>query len=268
MSLSVQHDTKRNTDIICKNCGTNGHIYRDCPYPIKSFGVICYKYVNNKIYYIMIQRKNSLAFMEFIKGNYKSNDLDTVKWLINSMTKDEQSLLHVKTFDSIWETIWLQSNNKNTKEYTDAKTNFDSLQRSNTLHTILDTTTEYIEESEWGFPKGRKKQHENDIDCAMREFTEETQFDIKKVEFLKIEPFSEIFYGTNNVLYCHTYYIAELTTNMNIPEFNTSCIQQVREIRDIQWMTYNDVIKHINKHNTERLELFKKVNNTILQYKI
>jgi 8-oxo-dGTP pyrophosphatase MutT (NUDIX family) len=30
-------------------------------------------------------------------------------------------------------------------------------------------------EPEWSFPKGRRKIKENDLDCAVREFCEETQ---------------------------------------------------------------------------------------------
>ena len=34
----------------CRNCGQIGHVHKDCPHPITSFGVICYRITpNNKI---------------------------------------------------------------------------------------------------------------------------------------------------------------------------------------------------------------------------
>ena len=256
--------SKNKTEIVCKNCNSIGHTYRECPYPICSYGIICYSVINNEIYYLMIQRKNSLSFMEFIKGNYKTMDICKITKLIQSMTKDEQNILDCNNFDLIWEKIWFQSNNKNTKEYIDAKTNFDILLNKNILKEILRNNIKYITESEWGFPKGRKKQNEKDIECSLREFTEETQYKPDDIKVLDYNfPYNEIFFGTNKILYKHTYYIAEFIGNMEIPKFNKQCMQQIREIRDVKWMSKTDVINHINPHNIERIELFKNIHNNL-----
>ena len=93
--------------IICKNCNSMGHTYRDCPHPISSYGIICFTVIANEIHYLMIQRKNSLSFMEFIKGNYKSMDFSKINTLIQSMTIEEQNILNCDNFDIIWEKIYL-----------------------------------------------------------------------------------------------------------------------------------------------------------------
>ena len=64
---------------LCRNCGLTGHIYKNCPHPIMSFGVICYKIEDNETKFLMIQRKDSLSFMEFIRGKYELINLDYVK---------------------------------------------------------------------------------------------------------------------------------------------------------------------------------------------
>ena len=50
----------------CNNCGNEGHYYRECRYPILSYGIILYddsEKENIKI--VLIERKNSLSYIEF-----------------------------------------------------------------------------------------------------------------------------------------------------------------------------------------------------------
>ena len=89
----------------CRNCGINGHLYKDCIHPIMSFGIICYKINNNKIEYLMIQRKDSLSFMEFIRGKYSINNEEYIEELINNMTENEKELISSGDFDKIKEEI-------------------------------------------------------------------------------------------------------------------------------------------------------------------
>ena len=83
----------------CRNCGLNGHLYKDCPHPIMSFGIICYKIINNEIKYIMIQRKDSLSFMEFVRGKYNIEDDKYIIKLIEYMTDSEKKLLLTNSFE-------------------------------------------------------------------------------------------------------------------------------------------------------------------------
>ena len=46
-----------------------------------------------------------------------------------------------------------------------------------------------------GISKGRKKQNEKDIECSLREFTEETQFKAEDIKILDYNnPYNEIFF--------------------------------------------------------------------------
>jgi hypothetical protein len=42
---------------------------------------------DGEINFLMIQRKDSLSFMEFIRGKYNTNDIVYIKNLIHSMTQ-------------------------------------------------------------------------------------------------------------------------------------------------------------------------------------
>jgi len=254
----------------CRNCGINGHLYKDCVRPIMSFGVICYKIDNGIIKYLMIQRKDSLSFMEFIRGKYNTNDIRYLKKLLNCMTSNERQLLRTKSFDEIWVYAWYQNNTthiKQTAEYIDSKQKFDTLLVTNILKRLLENSFTTNIEQEWGFPKGRRKLKERDFDCAVREFCEETRLKSEDIEVLdQVVPFEEIFFGTNNILYKHTYYLAKMKSMDKNVILDYNCVEQMREVRALKWFTYEETINHIKKHNVERQKIIENANNIILNF--
>ena len=254
----------------CRNCGINGHLYKDCVRPIMSFGVICYKIDNGIIKYLMIQRKDSLSFMEFIRGKYNTNDIRYLKKLLNCMTSNERQLLRTKSFDEIWVYAWYQNNTihiKQTAEYIDSKQKFDTLLVTNILKRLLENSFTTNIEQEWGFPKGRRKLKERDFDCAVREFCEETRLKSEDIEVLdQVVPFEEIFFGTNNILYKHTYYLAKMKSMDKNVILDYNCVEQMREVRALKWFTYEETINHIKKHNVERQKIIENANSIILGF--
>ncbi len=254
----------------CRNCGLNGHIYKNCPHPIISFGIICYKFEGNEVKYLMIQRKDSLSFMEFIRGKYDTSNIEYIKKLLLNMTITERNMILNNKFEDIWNYVWLSNENsinKNNKEFINSKIKFYTLNENNFLRNYIISIKNIYNEQEWGFPKGRRKMRETDIDCAVREFYEETRIKKEDLNLITdIIPFEEIFFGTNDVMYKHLYYIAKLDNiDVNV-KIDNDCMEQVREIRAIKWYNYNDVISHIKIYNTERIELFKFANKKIMEY--
>ena len=253
----------------CRNCGLNGHLYKDCLHHIMSFCIICYKIIDNNVKYIMIQRKDSLSFMEFVRGKYNVEDYEYLKQLFEYMTDNEKKMILNNSFDNIWNYTWSQNthnNFKQTKEYIDSKNKFDNIINTSyfkNLISLKNYKNNYTEQ-EWGFPKGRKKIKESDIDCAIREFCEETQLYKDDIQIdSKIIPFQEIFFGTNNILYKHVYYIAKIVKEDAKILLDNNCMEQIREVRALKWFTYNEVLDHIKNHNIERIKIFKKAHNII-----
>ena len=57
----------------CNNCGNFGHIYKHCRHPILSYGIILYDdSIPDNIKIVMIERKDSISYIEFLRGKYKS----------------------------------------------------------------------------------------------------------------------------------------------------------------------------------------------------
>lgn len=272
---SLHHaEKKKSTPQTCRNCGIDGHLHKDCPHPIMSFGIICYRKIGDQLQYLMIQRKDSLSFMEFIRGKYKPEQVEYLKQLISCMTQNERDAIMKKPFEELWNHVWYQPTiPKHTTEFLEAKRKFDTLrngflwsQSFVTLADLVRTSPSPYYEPEWGFPKGRRRLREDDIDCAVREFSEETGCKPSDIQIDRsYPPFEEIFFGTNHVLYRHVYYIAQfVSSHSNGLEVDPSNINQAREVRAIRWFTFEQAMEHIRTHNRERKELFLQAHTKII----
>lgn len=282
------HYTKnhKRTNVLCANCGCMGHIYKNCNHPIISYGVICYKLVYdealNGIYpkFLMVQRKDSLHYVEFIRGKYNVKAKTYIMDMFTLMTNDERQAIATHTFETLWQTLWCKSISDDSKsfskEYKDAYEKFNMLKKGYFIRNkndlsffnidyILTSTQSKYNETEWGFPKGRRNINEGDISCAFREFREETGLSSNSIKLCPyIKPLEEVFSGSNKVRYKHVYYIAKMNDDIEVV-INPLNKQQCKEIRNIQWFNYNDAQNKIRDTNVERKELFRRLNQIIIK---
>jgi len=260
----------------CTNCGLSGHVFRNCLSPVTSYGLIAVRYMkdnnvsslfskattisngNDSIQFLLIQRKDSLAFVEFIRGKYNPYEDDYLGRLLRGMTQDEQALLLSKSFDELWHSVWGESSSvkshKNDYETSDKK----FLIIKDQLPELIKNNPAKWTEPEWGFPKGRRNPHESDLNCAIREFQEETG--LKRSDFTIIQntyPISETFFGSNQVHYCHKYYIAVCNTSVEV-EMNMENPHMAREIGAIKWCTLDEATTKIRPDNVEKREILLK----------
>lgn len=283
---SYKHFKGNKLDIHCANCGGIGHVYRNCNYPVTSYGVICFRLKTDKetncIYpeYLMVQRKDSLNYVEFIRGKYNLENRIYILKMFSHMTKEEREEIRIKDFTYIWKKLWRVSDCTHFKqEFDDSKAKFDMLKNGYYLETldegtihfdmnyILDHSSSTLVEPEWGFPKGRRNINESDMHCALREFSEETSIKLKFVNMCRVKPFDEVFTGTNKVRYRHVYYLAccKSTNDKWMFSANVQKKFDVSEIKNVKWFRYLDGLKMIRDQNTERKQLFERVNQLILK---
>jgi 8-oxo-dGTP pyrophosphatase MutT (NUDIX family) len=260
----------------CTNCGLSGHVFRNCLSPVTSYGIIAIRYMNDKanislfsknstlnngadsIQFLLIQRKDSLAFVEFIRGKYTPYEDEYLGRLLRGMTQKEQTNILSCTFEELWNSVWGETSTAKSH-----KNDFDSSEKK--YSTIKHRLSELIAanpskwvEPEWGFPKGRRNPHESDINCAIREFQEETG--LKRQEFTIIQntmPISETFFGSNQVHYCHKYNIAVCNKSVEV-EMNVNNPHMAREIGAIQWCSLDEAISKIRPDNVEKREILLK----------
>jgi 8-oxo-dGTP pyrophosphatase MutT (NUDIX family) len=271
--------------IYCANCGGVGHIYKNCNHPITSYGVICCRVYREKEtsmpipQYLMVQRKDSLSYVEFIRGKYSIEKRSYIMKLVSNMTDAERNALRTESFDVLWRDLWQADECKAyQREYAEAKNKFELIRRGYIISNdssqvyfnidhIINNTVSCLEEAEWGFPKGRRNINEHDFACAVREFKEETGIHPKSIRVLRNQkPFEEVFSGSNKIRYKHIYYLAISFTNNSICHnnlFNPNNKVQSREIKDVKWFTYDQAQLKIRCYNVERKELFRRVHQVI-----
>lgn len=101
--------TKKNNyyNVICQNCGDKGHHIKDCINLVTSLGIILYRFIGPTIQYLAVCRKNTIGFVEFIRGKYAINDTAYIQQLFNVMTEHEITLITDKEFEFLWEFLWM-----------------------------------------------------------------------------------------------------------------------------------------------------------------
>ena len=77
----------------CNNCGKTGHTFQNCKKPIISSGIISFKIINGIKKYLMICRKDSLGFVDFMRGKYNITNTQHILNLINEMTTTEKDMI-------------------------------------------------------------------------------------------------------------------------------------------------------------------------------
>jgi len=285
----------------CTNCNKKGHVYKNCLEPIISNGIIgiyidnfdlenfddLEKYISLNLYpslrlkkntnfeyknlcnenpnikFLMIQRKNSLGYLEFIRGRYDETNNQNINYIFEQMTQNEIHDILNKDFDFLWNDLWDVNNIKNKnhyKEYMTSRQKFYEL-KLNKSDIINNLKPKYLY-NEWGFPKGRRELYESDIICAIREFEEETN--IKENMYNLFESCSKIkenLVGTNGINYLHNYFLAILNTDQinNIDTTN-------REIGNIKVMSYNECIENIRPYHLNKLKIINVLYELICLY--
>jgi 8-oxo-dGTP pyrophosphatase MutT (NUDIX family) len=256
----------------CNNCGKQGHSFHQCKLPITSYGVIVFRSSDYGAQFLMIRRKDSFGYIDFIRGKYSPYNIYQIQNIINEMSISEKERILTEPFDTLWRQMWgdvLSNQYKNEEQISCKKM---ELIRTGviinneliTLKDLIDKSTTRWEETEWEFPKGRRNFKEKDLECALREFEEETGILSSKITVVEnVLPFEEIFIGTNHKSYKHKYFLSY----MNEPEEYLNNFQ-ITEVSKIEWKTINQCLEAIRPYNLEKKELIININKVLQEYRL
>lgn len=304
-------DKGRYSKIRCTNCGKLGHTHSVCRAPITSYGVLAlsinpetqdelYELINymssithleqnvsincdnlhilenftkykSNIKTLLIRRKHSLGYTEFVRGRYAHTNPNHIAFLFKQMTPDEIEIIKTRDFDYLWTDIWaIRTHIIKNDDYMAALEKYQKL-RDDAPIKLIDFIKNIAPDNlcpEWGLPKGRREKDEPDIKCAVREFEEETGYSHNDyILFGNIEPLVENLIGTNGLKYRHIYYVALLTTNTS-PHRDENVATQRQEIGDIGLFDIDTSIQKIRNYHTERRNILFSTSMNIMNFLI
>jgi 8-oxo-dGTP pyrophosphatase MutT (NUDIX family) len=281
--------------IQCANCSQLGHTSKNCLQPITSYGVLVFRIksgpvteqvllagvpgtlesAHQQIEYFMIQRRDSIGFVEIMRGKYKLNDLDYIQQQIAGTTQKERTALLSQPFESLWEALWgapQHGSHSYRHEKEAARAKLEQLRSGSpsTLSKLINSAPPAWDTPEWGFPKGRKELNESEYACAMREMWEET--DLKESDLVPlrgIDPMVESFQGSNNVKYVHKYFLAYAPAGVGerpYAEVAAGNPHVQREIGDLAWKSFADAVRLIRPEAKEKREMLLRVHTLLRNY--
>lgn len=77
--------------IYCNNCGKPGHTFHQCKGPITSIGIIAFRIVDGEYQYLMIRRRDTLGYIDFMRGKYSVSNRPYILNMLKQMTRQEKS---------------------------------------------------------------------------------------------------------------------------------------------------------------------------------
>lgn len=282
----------------CSNCGQVGHNFRHCIAPVTSHGVIVFRVQGiwnpiqvlaqdenaitgfenaNKLQFLLIQRRDSLGFVEMMRGKYQLSDYRYISTQMKGMTKKERERFLNMSFQDLWSELWgvdsTSTQYKSEKE--NSRLKFEALREQGlindkgekkTLGEIFDQLGPGWETPEYGFPKGRRDLNETERDCALRELWEETGISSNQIKVIEnSDPIQETFFGSNNVHYCHKYLIAYLKPNVEV-KYDPTNEHMKQEIGDIGWYTLEEALEKIRPENVEKREVLLRAQSLLRNF--
>lgn len=283
----MQQAYKSRQILFCINCSEPGHISKQCSKPIVSYGCIAFRVsdwnqiddilrgsetIRSPIQYLMIQRRDSIGFVDFMRGKYKIGDNDYIVTQIEGMTRDERDRLVNKPFDALWDDLWglpQEGFHAYKAERENARQKLEALRAGTpSLAQIVDSIPVVYSTPEWGFPKGRRDMHESEYTCAIREFYEETNLSERDILPIRnMAPLCETFMGSNSIQYSHKYFMAYVRPDSAaqvamVPESVNP--HMTREIGDIRWCSFEEATALIRPAHVEKQMVLKQA-DTILR---
>jgi 8-oxo-dGTP pyrophosphatase MutT (NUDIX family) len=221
----------------------------------------------------MLRRKDSFGYIDFVRGKYSPYNIYQIQNIVDEMSNSEKERILTKPFEELWKNMWGETANVNQfkSEETSSAKKMEIIRNGVNVNDTVITLKNMIEksatnwvETEWEFPKGRRNHKEKDLECALREFEEETGISQTKITVIEnVLPFEEIYIGTNHKSYKHKYFLAY---SNDLKDFLDNF--QVTEVSKLDWKTIDECLESIRPYNLEKRKLIVNINKVLQEYRL
>jgi len=198
---------------------------------------------------VLVRGRYSYEYGEFVHGRYSRKNSKTVTALLDAMSINERLDIYSLDFGQMWYRIWLTTKhpelyNRKCAKFQSAWMRVDSGKVLREL--IQESCTDPRAQQQrnggvrWEFPRGRRKSsQEPDINCAVREFLEESG--IEKRDYQILPNFQrKVSFVHMGVRYVTLYYAA-IARRFIQPCVDLRTLDQVAEVSEVRWMDIEQI---------------------------
>jgi ADP-ribose pyrophosphatase YjhB (NUDIX family) len=171
--------------------------------------------------------------------------------------EERNALLHIcemrEGYSEVFQKLWAETmfHDKSGSEYPSALLRF--MARKDYIRDMLLHTQPIFPFGIWGFAKGTPNTNEDDLNCALREMTEETNIRPEDVTLLSIPKQHERFKR-----WCYTYFVA----NVNV-SVKHEIIPGTSEISEVRWCSLSEALHLIPDIMEEKKALLINLHKTM-----
>ncbi len=243
------------------------------PQIITSYGIILFTdYGGTKLpEFLLYRRRDTFEYIDFLRGGWHSED--ALPHLFSMMTPEERDRLGKYSLRELWDDLWVEHECKIYKDgFIRAKRKYDTV--ADKIADILSRTESRLSQPPMGWPKGKKNvTREDPIDCAVREFVEETRIDLTRDNVWSDMPYIENFRGGNGRQYRTYYYVAYIPyPQMPVPIATPQCIRKStisEEAAELHWLGFLEACSQLNyKRQVLLTKILERINNEHEAYRL
>lgn len=211
-----------------------------------SYGIVVYTYDKDEIKFLMTLRRDTFCYECLIRGIYNSREI--LEDYISHITREERDRILNYHFDMLWKDLWVSTKRRLYRvEYKKAKEKFE---RNYDIIMTLVKSMVVFDNVLWEFPKGKITSEETTLQCALREFEEETNLNKHDIIYIKqAGTYEDYFIGNDGRKYQSVYYLGYINEGTKTPFTYQTCPHQMRneyvsdEVMSIEWLSYKDALE-------------------------
>ncbi len=220
-----------------------------------SVGIVCFCEINKEWNVLLVNKRNTYNFSLFVRGQYKNSN-NALSKLFNGMTIEEKLDIWFCNYDTLFSKLYcvrpcdietVRFKNKYNSFARSYRSKFGNIPRKTVEKLLVGSKNQ---NTFWEIPKGRHKDEETDLECAKREFYEETGVNSLNIKICDTDPIIR-YHTTNTANYCMKFYTA-IYKYRPIRSFETSYfdLHINAEIVNVAWHKVCDVpLLNVNESN-------------------
>lgn len=227
----------------------------------KSFGIVCFDpgrcELDTKL--LMVKHRNTYAFYEYVIKFHMYEFPELLK-LFDEMTMDEKIVIMSDNYEHMWCRIFNNSKKqlRENSTFCVQENKYNELIDEHRDEIIARIQSSNTIENVWEFPKGRKRDlREPEIECALREFTEETGIPESRVRIVNPGVHYNYHDTKHGVKYVCIYYLAQLIPGDDIKlapaVMNPGCYYEISHVKWIEARYIYNYIKTVLEHTTKTI---------------